>query len=233
VVVRPAAGGGRWVEVAPERLIRWTDGFVESHGVGRTEVTDDGLLVCCEDGTQAQFHLPFGWPGQPAAHLDALITAATTPRRFALLLARQASTAAAIVEDQKLVTTTVRSRYVQGRTAAGGSSQQRYARRRGNQAQSATRVGAEAVANLLLPATSSLNGLVTGGDRRAVEAVLADPRLVPLGRLRVPRFLQVGEPRRPALAAAVPSARAVRVRLHNPEAGEEAQPDGARPRDQA
>ena len=29
---RPAAGGGRWVEVDPERLSRWVAGFAERQG---------------------------------------------------------------------------------------------------------------------------------------------------------------------------------------------------------
>ncbi|MDX6432918.1 MAG: hypothetical protein QOE54_5284, partial [Streptosporangiaceae bacterium] len=29
---RPASGGGRWLEVAPERIARWLAGFGERHG---------------------------------------------------------------------------------------------------------------------------------------------------------------------------------------------------------
>jgi len=102
---------------------------------------------------------------------------------------------------------------VQGRTAAGGWSQQRYARRRANQAKAAAQSGAEAVAALLLPAAGTLAALVTGGDRRTIDTVLADPRLAPLAALRTDRFLDVPEPRRAVLAAAVEQARAVRIRI--------------------
>jgi hypothetical protein len=107
----------------------------------------------------------------------------------------------------------VDSRYVQGRTAAGGWSQQRFARRRENQAKAAAGEAADIVARLLLPAVSGLATVVTGGDRRAVEAVLADPRLAPVAALRSARFLTVGEPKHAALEAAVAQARAVRIRL--------------------
>jgi len=112
----------------------------------------------------------------------------------------------------------VDSRYVQGRTAAGGWSQQRFARRRQNQAKAAAEDAAEIVTRLLLPAASGLAAVVTGGDRRAVDAVLADPRLQPLLVLRSPRFLTVGEPKHAALEAAVAQARAVRIRLLDPAA---------------
>ncbi|HKS99969.1 MAG TPA: acVLRF1 family peptidyl-tRNA hydrolase, partial [Rugosimonospora sp.] len=113
----------------------------------------------------------------------------------------------------ELVASKVDSRYVQGRTAAGGWSQQRFARRRDNQSRAAAKDGADIVAHVLLPATRELAAVVTGGDRRAVDAVLADPRLAPVEALRAERFLEVPEPRLAVLRAAVPQARAVRIRL--------------------
>ena len=109
----------------------------------------------------------------------------------------------------------VDSSYVQGRTAAGGWSQQRFARRRTNQAKAAASGASDLVVRLLLPQAGSLAALVTGGDRRAVEAVLADPRLAPLRPLRSDRFLDVAEPRRAVLEQAVAGARAVRIRIRD------------------
>jgi hypothetical protein len=110
----------------------------------------------------------------------------------------------------------VDSRYVQGRTAAGGWSQQRFARRRENQARAAAGDAADLVARLLLPRAAELAALVAGGDRRAVDAVLADPRLAPVAALRVERFLEVPEPKLAVLEAAVRQARSVRIRLVDP-----------------
>ena len=46
---RPAAGGGRWVEVPPERLARWLDGFAARHGdpavAGTTYTAPDGAVA--------------------------------------------------------------------------------------------------------------------------------------------------------------------------------------------
>jgi hypothetical protein len=87
----------------------------------------------------------------------------------------------------------VGSRHVQGRTAAGGWSQQRFARRRAGQAAVAWAAAADDAARVLLG--QDLQALVAGGDRAAVEEVLADPRLASLRALRTGRLLAVPDPR--------------------------------------
>jgi hypothetical protein len=105
--------------------------------------------------------------------------------------------------------------YVQSRTAAGGWSQQRYARRRANQAKAAAEDAAGVAARVLLPV--SFDTLVCGGDRRTVEAILTDPRLAPLLPLRAERFLDVPEPRLAVLEQAVGLARQVEILVRDPE----------------
>jgi len=105
------------------------------------------------------------------------------------------------------------SRYVQGRTAAGGWSQQRYARRRGNQAAASFAAAADAAAAVLLPHVDTLARVVAGGDRQAVREVLADPRLAPLAALLEPAMHPVGQPKRASLDALLASARAVVIEL--------------------
>ena len=107
---------------------------------------------------------------------------------------------------------------MQGRTAAGGWSQQRFARRRVNQAKAAAGTAADIAHRLLSPATSTLAALVTGGDRRTVETILGDPRLAVLATLRAERFLDVGEPRLATLEQAVTRARAVLILIRDPPA---------------
>src|SRR5437879_6414738 len=87
------------------------------------------------------------------------------------------------------------SRPVHGRAAAGGWSQHRFARRREGQARTALDAAADAAAAVLLPAAASLDAVVAGGDRRAVDGVLADPRLASLRALLAPRLLDVPDPR--------------------------------------
>ena len=54
---------------------------------------------------------------------------------------------------------------------------------------------------ILLPEADRLEALVCGGDRAAVEAALADPRLAPLLPLRTGPFLSVADPRLKVLQA--------------------------------
>ncbi|MDT5032045.1 MAG: hypothetical protein QOC94_2216 [Actinoplanes sp.] len=202
---RPAAGGGRWVDVAPERLSRWLENFANRHGA----YTEKGLVIEAEDGATAEFD-------GPGADLAELIAAARRPRRIGLLLARKGAVAVGIADGDDLLVSKVDRNYVQGRTAAGGWSQQRFARRRDNQAKAAAADGADIVVRLLLPSVRDLSAVVAGGDRAAVDAILAAPALKPVAALLVDRFLDVPEPRHAVLVAAVAQARAVRVLIKEP-----------------
>ncbi|MFC5927793.1 acVLRF1 family peptidyl-tRNA hydrolase [Micromonospora vulcania] len=211
---RPAAGGGRWVEVDPTRLGRWVEGFADRHGPPTTTAREYGLLLAAPDGATAELYAP---PGSPATvDLTGFVAAAGTPRRIGLLLARKGAVAVGVAEGAELVVSKVDTRYVQGRTAAGGWSQQRFARRRDNQAKAALGDAAELAVRLLLPEAAKLAAVVCGGDRRAVDTVLADRRLAPLVPLRAERLLEVPEPRHAVLVASVGAARAVRIRLRDP-----------------
>lgn len=205
---RPAAGGGRWVDVDPERLNRWLDGFVQRHGAPETE---DGLVITGADGVTAELFPPPG--AGPVATIDELIAEARLPRRIGLLLARRGALGVATAFGADIEVSKVETSYVQGRTAAGGWSQQRYARRRGNQATAAVEKAVEITHRVLLPAVDRLSALVCGGDRATVGAILAEPRLAPLARVRSERFLEVAEPRYAVLEEAATAARRVRVRL--------------------
>ena len=212
---RPAAGGGRWVDVDPERLARWVEGFQARHGSYAQRPTDDGsLLLAAFDGATAALHPP---PGAPVtADLADFTAAATVPRRLGLLLARKAAVAVGVAAGERLVASKVDSSYVQSRTAAGGWSQHRFARRRDNQAKAAARDAADLAVRLLLPEADALAALVCGGDRRTVDAILADRRLAPLLPLRVERLLDVPEPRHAVLVEAVTAARAVSILVRDP-----------------
>ncbi len=211
---RPAAGGGRWVQVPPARLARWLDTFTARHGEPEVSPGPEGLRLAAPDGAVAVLCPP---PGAPAARdLAGFLAAAEQPRRLGLLLARRGAVAVGIADGERLVTSKVESRYVQGRTAAGGWSQQRFARRRENQAKAAAGDAADLVVRLLVPEAGTLAALVTGGDRRTLDVVLADRRLAPLARLRAARVLDVPEPRHAVLVDAVAAARAVPILVRDP-----------------
>jgi Actinobacteria/chloroflexi VLRF1 release factor len=207
MAARPAAGGGRWVDVAPERLPRWLENFAARHG----GYTADGLHLVAADGATADLEPPPGASG--VRTVDDLGAA---PCRLGLLLARKGAVAVGIADGDRLVSSKVDTHYVQGRTAAGGWSQQRFARRRDNQAKAAAADGAAIAERVLLPEVRTMAALVCGGDRTAVDAILAAPALAPLAALRARRLLDVPEPRHAVLVAAVAQARAVRILICDP-----------------
>ncbi|GGK24084.1 hypothetical protein GCM10010124_15750 [Pilimelia terevasa] len=219
---RPAAGGGRWIEVPQARLARWVAGFDARHGAPTVHAEPYGARLVAPDGAEAEIHLPPGAPapGPPGAAagsvVDRVAAAAAAPRALGLVLARRGAVAVAVADGDTLTRTKVDTRYVQGRTAAGGWSQQRFARRRENQARAAAQAGADIVARLLLPEVGRLAAVVCGGDRQFVEAVMADRRLAPLAPLRAARLYEVPEPRHAVLESTLAAARALRVLVREP-----------------
>lgn len=198
------------MEVSPSRLERWLENFATRHGA----YTTDGLTVTASDGAVATFEAPAGAAG--VSDLTDLLRTAAAPRTLGLLLARKGAIAVGVAEGSELTVSKVDTHYVQGRTAAGGWSQQRFARRRENQAKAATADGAGIAGRVLLPRVRDLAALITGGDRSAVDAILAARELAPLAGLRAEKFLDVPEPRHAVLVSAIAAARAVRVLVKDP-----------------
>lgn len=199
------SAAGRVVEVEADRLPGWVARFAGRHGPARTHLSStDGpgtVVVDAADGARAELAIPYGpWPEQPPGDLiDALVDHVRTPRTVGVLLVRRGGWAVAVVTDGRMTAADTGGGYVQGTTKAGGWSQQRYARRRGNQTQQVWDRAADGAAAVLRPQASSLSALVTGGDRAGVTATLADQRLSGLGQLVEPRFFAVGDPKRAVL----------------------------------
>src|SRR6185369_3212962 len=75
---RPAAGGGRWVTISPERLPGWLDGFYGRHD----GATEQGLmLIGANNGDTATLHPP---PGLASEDVNALLAGLVQPPRIAL-----------------------------------------------------------------------------------------------------------------------------------------------------
>jgi Actinobacteria/chloroflexi VLRF1 release factor len=202
--------------VAPERLGRWLDGVAERHGPF-TDVTlaDDGVAIVCADTTRVTLRAPFDWTPGPAV-LSTFTAAARAPRRAAVLLVRRGRWAVGVFDGTELVVSKVDARLVQGRTAAGGWSQQRFARRRGNQTDAVVDHAVETAVRVLLPHAGTVAALFTGGDRGLVDAVLADPRLRALAALRREPALEVGDPTKAVLLTTPAQFRAVDVLIVEP-----------------
>jgi len=155
-------------------------------------------------------------PGGPDL-VERLIAHANRPRRVGVLLVRLGGFAAGVFDGERLVASKVGARHVQGRTAAGGWSQQRFARRREKQANEALRAAADVAARVLAPRLPELHAVVLGGDRRAVDALRGDPRLAGVFALAAPPFLTVPDPRLAVLESTPALFRAVRIRVLDPD----------------
>jgi hypothetical protein len=210
---RPAAGGGRSVAVPPERLSRWLDNFAERHGPFSTARTGDAVTLTAEDGAVAVLHPPFPPVTLDGPVLSSLIAHARAPRRVGVLLVRLGGYAAGIFEGTDLVASKVDSRLVHARHKKGGSSQQRFARRHDNEVRDLVNHAADVAARVLAPVVPTLDAVVLGGDRRAIDLVLADRRLAPLATKVVEPFLTVPDPKRAVLEATPAMFRAVRIHL--------------------
>jgi hypothetical protein len=185
----------RVVHVSRERLPGWIEGFGRRHGEVDASLTSDAVTLTAADGAVAVIAVPF-LPWSPAGEpVPALLAHVARDRTVGAVLVRLGGYAVGRFVGARLVASKVDSTYVQGKTKAGGWSQQRYARRRGNQATKAYAETADVVARLLLPHVAELDAVVGGGDAGAVSAVLADPRLAPLRPLLQPRVHPVPDPR--------------------------------------
>ena len=196
------------VTVPRERVARWVENFEARHGAVRWAVVDGALSGRAEDGSTATLRLPFGHghdgppdPAAFAAHVRA-------PEHWGVLLVRKGGFAVARLVGEQVEESKVGQRHVQGRTKAGGQSQQRFARRRDHQARDAYRAAADHAARILRPGP-----VVLGGDQEALAAVLADARL--RGLQPCGPTLGVPDPRRAVLLDAVRDAQAVRVEVLN------------------
>jgi hypothetical protein len=146
-----------------------------------------------------------------AAPYGGIVGHVLTDRRVGVLLVRLGGHAAGVFEGSRLVTSKVGSRQVHGRSAAGGWSQQRFARRREGQVRVALEAAADVAARVLAPEAPRLDAVVVGGDRRSVDTVLADRRLEQLRALVVEPLLDVPDPRLTVLQSTPEAFRAVRV----------------------
>jgi len=197
------------------RVEPWVSNFAQRHGATELRVRDGALHGVADDGSTFSAWLPFDeeYAG-PAAAAGLTAAARDLPEDWGVLLVRKGGFAVARLAGAGLVQHKIGRRHVQGRTKAGGQSQQRFARRRGNQAREAYEAAAEHAARIL----DGLTGpVVTGGDRIAVDTVLADPRLKRC--TVVGPWLAVPDPRRAVLDQAVLDATAVRIDVHNAGSG--------------
>jgi hypothetical protein len=201
------------VLVPAGRVVRWFANFETGHGDAAYSVADGTLRATAADGSTAEARLPFECRYDGPALPEHFAAAVLAPSSWGVLLVRKGGFAVARLEGLTLVEHKIGQRHVQGRTKAGGQSQQRFARRRDNQARAAYDAAADHAARILAP--GGLQALVVGGDHAAVEAVLGDPRLQAAASRRAGRWLPVPDPRRAVLDRAVLDACSVEIAVTN------------------
>jgi hypothetical protein len=197
------------VAVPAARFARWIENFEAGHGATTYAVIEGTLTGAAEDGSHFVAHLPFDGVYAGSSDPHSFEAALTVPERWGVLLVRKGGFAVARLAGERVAESKVGQRHVQGRTKAGGQSQQRFSRRRDNQARQAYEAAAEHAARIL----TGVRMIVTGGDHAAVEAVLTDPRLA--GLTVVEPWLPVPDPRRSVLEQAIRDALSIRVDVTN------------------
>jgi hypothetical protein len=217
----PAA---RRIDVGPERFAGWVGSFGSRHG-GELRCEPGGEFVTfrAADGAVARCEVPFPpfdptGPGQGAADLaERLAAHVLAGRTVGVLLVRLGGYAAGVFTgtEPTLAASKVGSRLVHGRSAAGGQSQRRFARRRENQAHQALGAAADTAAAVFGP--FELDALVLGGDRRALAAIRKDVRLTRYFERAVDGVLTVPDPRLSVLRTTPRLFRAIRITLTEPD----------------
>jgi Actinobacteria/chloroflexi VLRF1 release factor len=210
---------GREVVVPPERVAGWIARFAERHGQYAAAWADRSLLLTAADGETARLSLPGNtpWP----VHVDgsddaddpvtAFVQAAIRSRVLGLLLIRRGGYSVGVAAGAAIIAHRSGSRYLQGRTAAGGWSQQRFARRRANQAKAGLDKAREAIVDVVLPRVGDLDEVVSAGERQAVREVLSAPELQDLNGLLRQDMLPSGPATFAALGDLLTRARSVGV----------------------
>ena len=202
----------RTVSVPAARLSRWIDGFAERHGASQQRLANGVLHLEGADGAEATITPPY-----PVVATDAAAFAAAVQRipRTGVILIRRGGFAAAIVEGDSVIASDVGKRHVQGRTAAGGWSQQRFARRRDKQVHELVDAAVDYAARVIAPALP-VDYIATGGDRALVEEVLADTRLRSLAAIPRGPHLDVPDPRRDVITSLPERLSTLRIDLVDP-----------------
>ena len=205
----------RMITVGRDRLARWLENFAERHGECSGGCDQDVVTITAADGAQARLRVPFGpLPADDRPLPDRLVNHVLVDRRIGAVLVRRGGFAVGVFEGPRLINSKVGSSYVQSRTKAGGWSQQRYARRRGNQARQLYDRATDAVISVLLPSVDGLVAVAGGGDRAGVEATLDGPRLQPIRQLLMPRIYPSEDPRLRVLEAFPQTFLAVSIELN-------------------
>jgi hypothetical protein len=162
-------------------------------GAARIETPDETIVVRPAFGLAQEGEYE-------SVHLGPLFEALAADHLVAALLVRLGGYAVGVFDGERLVASKVGSRFVKGRHRKGGSSANRFRRRRDEQARALIDEAADVAARVLEPWRDRVEFAALGGDKAAVGKVLeARPELAWLAEGALPRFFTVEEPRQRVL----------------------------------
>ncbi len=222
--VRPAAGGGKRVEVIADRIEGWFARFTQRHGkVRNLELSTQSFVVEAVDGATAAAAVPFP-PlelSQPPTDLESAVGLVVEhlrmPRLVGLVLVRLGGHSVGIANNGTVLVSATDQLPVHGRNKAGGWSQQRFARRRAGQARVAVQHAAADVRRVLGPRVGELSAVVLGGDARELAVLRGEPGLTEVFALAQPRILDVPQPRRSVLDEAARRVFGLEILVREPD----------------
>jgi hypothetical protein len=169
---------------------------------GRTSYAD-GVVRIVLHGEVIVVRPPFGLAHEhdyETVRLAPLFEAMADDHIVAALLVRLGGYAIGVFDGERLVASKVGSRFVKNRHKKGGSSANRFRRRREGQARALIGEAAETAVRVLEPWRDRVEFVAYGGDLGAITEVLeASPDLGWLSSRSIPRFFTVPDPRRRVL----------------------------------
>jgi hypothetical protein len=160
-----------------------------ANGIVRIELPGEAIVV----------RPPFGLAHEAqyvTVRLAPLFAAIADDHIVAGMLVRLGGYAVGVYDGERLVASKVGARFVKNRHKKGGSSANRFRRRREEQARALIDEAAKTAVCLLEPWRDRVEFVVLGGDEVAISAVLeASPELGWLSERAIPRFFTVPDPR--------------------------------------
>jgi hypothetical protein len=171
---------------------------------GRTTYADGAVRIESES-EQLVVRPSFGLAHEgsyDSVYLAPLLEEIARDHLVAAVLVRLGGYAVGVFNGERLVASKVGSRFVKNRHKKGGSSANRFRRRREEQARALIDDAADVAERVLTPWRDRATFAALGGDRSAIDAVLADrPGLAWLRERSLGRFFTVVEPRQRVLEA--------------------------------
>jgi hypothetical protein len=166
---------------------------------GRSRYADGVVRLEPADRAALTIAPPFGVEHEATyEHVEVgpLLEALEQDHTVAALLVRLGGYAVGVFEGERLVTHKTGARFVKGRHRTGGSSANRFRRRRAGQERELVDEAAAQAARVLGPWQGRVERAALGGDRAAARRVLsARADLAWVERIALPRFFVVPEPR--------------------------------------